>query len=108
MVGPLMGKTQGTEPHARVFISSGQNKESDEVAVASAVRDQLSEMGFDPYIAVQEQTFRGLKENIFRQYQSHATAALTRDPERSVKTEKPNFGTGEPLPQRLIFHSARK
>jgi hypothetical protein len=55
------------EPRARVFISCGQSKGSDEVSIASKIRDRLEELGFDPYIAVQEQTLRGLKENIFEQ-----------------------------------------
>lgn len=54
-------------PSARVFISCGQSKRSDEVATADAVAKRLRELGFDPYIAVQEQTLRGLKENIFEQ-----------------------------------------
>lgn len=53
--------------HARVFLSCGQNKNSDEVSTATAIADRLRGLGFDPYIAVQEQTLRGLKENIFGQ-----------------------------------------
>lgn len=52
---------------ARVFLSCGQNTNSNEVITAKAVADKLRELGFDPYIAVQEQTLRGLKENIFSQ-----------------------------------------
>jgi hypothetical protein len=55
------------EPRARVFISCGQSKHSDEVATASGVAARLRELGFDPYVAVQEQSLRGLKENIFEQ-----------------------------------------
>jgi len=55
------------EPRARVFISCGQSKQTDEVETASAIAARLRELGFDPYIAVQEQTLRGLKENIFEQ-----------------------------------------
>jgi hypothetical protein len=54
-------------PRARVFISCGQSKESDEVHVANAIKARLEELGFDPYIAVAEQTLRGLRENIFEQ-----------------------------------------
>jgi hypothetical protein len=54
-------------PRARVFISCGQSKQSDEVQTASAISDRLRELGFDPYIAVAEQTLRGLRENIFEQ-----------------------------------------
>jgi hypothetical protein len=54
-------------PRARVFISCGQSKESDEAQVASDIGARLRELGFDPYIAVAEQTLRGLKENVFEQ-----------------------------------------
>ena len=62
-----MAKDQREELRARVFISCGQSKRSDEVATAGEVARRLQELGFDPYIAVQEQTLRGLKENIFEQ-----------------------------------------
>src|SRR5438552_11625918 len=52
---------------ARVFISCGQSKHSDEVETAQKIARRLQELGFDPYIAVEEQTLRGLKENIFSQ-----------------------------------------
>lgn len=50
---------------ARVFISCGQTKDSDELTTAKQISYRLSELGFDPYIAVEEQTLRGLTENIF-------------------------------------------
>jgi hypothetical protein len=52
---------------ARVFISCGQTKDSDELETAQKIRERLQTLGFDPYIAVEEQTLSGLKENIFRQ-----------------------------------------
>ena len=52
-------------PRARVFISCGQNKETTEAVIATQLRDKLLQIGFDPYIAVAEQTLRGLKENVF-------------------------------------------
>ncbi len=52
---------------ARVFVSCGQSKESDENQIANLISDRLKELGFDPYVAVAEQTLRGLKENIFEQ-----------------------------------------
>lgn len=54
-------------PRARIFISCGQLKQTEEAQVAGAIRDRLRELGFDPYIAVAEQTLRGVKENIFEQ-----------------------------------------
>src|SRR5436190_19996924 len=54
-------------PRARIFISCGQSKESDEPQVAREIAVRLERLGFDPYIAVAEQTLRGVKENIFEQ-----------------------------------------
>lgn len=62
-----MPNIQQLERHARVFISCGQNKRSDEVEIASRIVQRLQNLGFDPYVAVDEQTLRGLKENIFAQ-----------------------------------------
>ncbi|MGD0468599.1 MAG: hypothetical protein ABSA54_09515 [Terriglobales bacterium] len=55
---------------ARVFVSCGQSKQSSELDTAEKIRVRLQELGFDPYIAVEEQTLRGLKENIFRQLET--------------------------------------
>jgi hypothetical protein len=55
------------KPCARVFISCGQNKDTNEASIAKEISERLLRLGFDPYIGVQEQTLRGLKENIFRQ-----------------------------------------
>ncbi len=52
---------------AKVFISCGQKKDTHEVEVAREIAKVLEELGFEPYMAVQEQTLRGLKENIFSQ-----------------------------------------
>ena len=37
---------------ARVFISCGQNKKTNEVMIAGQIREKLEKLGFDPYIAV--------------------------------------------------------
>jgi hypothetical protein len=50
---------------ARVFISCGQTRGSDEYATADAVARRLEELGFDAYVALQEQSLNGLRENIF-------------------------------------------
>jgi hypothetical protein len=50
---------------ARVFVSCGQSAGTDEVEVARQVAARLTALGFEPYVAVEEQTLRGLKENIF-------------------------------------------
>ncbi|MHC1635988.1 MAG: hypothetical protein ACXQTS_05140, partial [Candidatus Methanospirareceae archaeon] len=56
-------------PKARVFISCGQQKGTDEIEIAHRVAERLKEMDFDPYIAIEEQTLRGIKENIFKRLQ---------------------------------------
>jgi hypothetical protein len=50
---------------ARVFISCGQSKNSDEVQVAREIGNSLKRLGFDTYIAVDVQDVHGLRENIF-------------------------------------------
>ncbi len=55
---------------SRVFISCGQENGSDEPIIAGRIADQLRKMGFDPYVAIKEQSLRGVKENIFRQLET--------------------------------------
>jgi hypothetical protein len=54
-----------TEERARIFISCGQQKDTGEANIAQEICNMLSEKGYEPYVAVQEQTLSGLKENIF-------------------------------------------
>lgn len=51
---------------AQVFISSGQTKGSDEEYTVERIRNRLEQMGYSPYVAIQEHTAKGLKDNIFR------------------------------------------
>lgn len=50
---------------ARVFVSCGQNMQNDEIQLARRIGQLLESLGYDPYVAVAEQTLRGVKENIF-------------------------------------------
>lgn len=50
---------------ARVFISCGQRKETEESSIAKEIANKFEEMGFEPYVAVAEQSLKGVKENIF-------------------------------------------
>lgn len=52
---------------AKVFISCGQTRGSDEEEIAHRIAERLIQLGYDPYIAIEEQTLRGIKENIFYQ-----------------------------------------
>ena len=52
-------------PRARVFISCGQSKDSGERETAAAIARKLESLGFEPWIAVEEQTLNGIKEHIF-------------------------------------------
>ncbi len=51
---------------ARIFISCGQQKGANEVEIAHRIAERLQKMGFDPYIAVEQQSLEGLKESVFR------------------------------------------
>jgi hypothetical protein len=55
---------------ARIFISCGQNKDTDEARIASAIKIKAQSLGFDPYVAVDVQTLRGLRESIFAQLEN--------------------------------------
>jgi len=52
-------------PQARVFISFGPQKDPGEVEIAHKVAERLRNTGFEPYIGVEEQTLKGLKEHTF-------------------------------------------
>jgi len=54
---------------AKVFNSCGQASEA-ERHTAKAIGEELDRLGFDFYIAVEEVSLRGLKENIFEQLAS--------------------------------------
>jgi len=49
----------------RVFVSCGQSTDTDEFELANRIGRLLDSLGYDPYVAVAEQTLRGVKENIF-------------------------------------------
>jgi hypothetical protein len=53
------------ESQAMVFISCGQNRSSDELATAQAIAAALQLEGFATYIAVEQQTLAGVRDNIF-------------------------------------------
>src|ERR1700733_11674436 len=78
--------------HARVFISCGQAKGSDELYTAQKIAERLKEIGFDPYIAVEEQTLLGLTENIFprlRDYEYFVFVDFKREELRSTRRAGP-------------------
>jgi hypothetical protein len=52
---------------ARVFISCGQRADSGEAAVAAEIASVLSEAGFQPYVAIDHQSLRSIRENVFPQ-----------------------------------------
>ena len=52
-------------PRARIFISCGQSKDSDEAHIARAVAAKLRELDFEPWIAVDQQMLEGVKKHIF-------------------------------------------
>ena len=52
---------------ARVFISCGQRPE--ELDIAEDIATIVSQMNFEPYIARNQQTLKGVVENIFSKLQ---------------------------------------
>jgi hypothetical protein len=55
---------------ARVFISCGQRKNTGELTIVKQIADNLDKIGFEPYIAVEEQRLEGVKENIFKRLEN--------------------------------------
>jgi hypothetical protein len=49
---------------ARIFVSCGQKRDN-ELEVARQILRKLTDMGFDPYGAMEEQSLKGIRENIF-------------------------------------------
>ncbi len=58
------------ETKAKIFISCGQQKGSNEVEIVQSIKERLDRLGYDPYIAVEEQTLKGVKENILSQLET--------------------------------------
>jgi hypothetical protein len=58
------------EIRAKVFISCGQRKRTEEFETAQKIEAKLIELGFDPYIATEKQTLSGVKESIFPELES--------------------------------------
>jgi hypothetical protein len=50
----------------KIFISCGQKEDSVERNIAKQIEDKLIKLGFDTYLAFEQHTLRGLKENIFK------------------------------------------
>jgi len=50
----------------KIFISCGQKDGSIEKSIAKQIEDKLINLGFDTYLALEQHTLRGLKENIFK------------------------------------------
>jgi len=81
---------------SRVFISCGQRKDTEEIAIARQIADKLEEMDFEPYIAVGEQTLRGAKENIFKRLEeSEYFLFIDFKRERLFKTNEEFVDTGD-------------
>lgn len=58
------------EIRAKVFISCGQRKRTEEFETAQKIEAKLIELGFNPYIATEKQTLSGVKESIFPELES--------------------------------------
>ena len=81
------------ESRARVFISCWQQEGSDEAELARQIAEKLENMGFEPYMATEEQTLKGLKENIFQRLsESEYLIFIDYRRERLFELRYGNFG----------------
>jgi hypothetical protein len=53
------------EIRAKVFVSCGQSRKTEEFEIAQEIEAKLVELGFEPYVATAKQTLSGVKESIF-------------------------------------------
>lgn len=51
----------------RVFVSCGQKRGTSEVSIAHGIARSLKSLGFDPYVAVETQSLRGIIENVLQE-----------------------------------------
>ena len=58
-----INSTRPPDPRARIFISCGQKK-GIETQLANEIANRLTQRGFDPYVAVEEQVLKGFTQNI--------------------------------------------
>ena len=49
----------------QVFISCGQRHDSKEVEIANKIGDAIKELGFEPYVAIGDQSIKTVRNNIF-------------------------------------------
>ncbi len=73
---------------SRVFLSCGQQKDTEEVDIARAISQELIKLDFEPYVAVEEQTLKGVADNIFR-HLSHSEYVIFIDFKRDLITGGP-------------------
>jgi len=59
-----------TDLKSRIFISCGQKKDTPEVKIANQIKKKLIELGYDPYVAIEEQTTKGFKQNILKRLEN--------------------------------------
>lgn len=55
---------------AKIFLSCGQSKDTDEPGIAEKIAARIRQLGFDCYIAVIDQSLVGLRESIFSQIET--------------------------------------
>lgn len=83
---------------AKVFLSCGQSKSSDEPAIAEKISIAIRAMGFECYMAVAEQSLLGLRENIFTQLESCDYFVFV-----DFKREELGLGNGTPVYRGSLF-----
>jgi len=61
---------QDEAPKARVFISCGQKRGTDEIITAHKIGEALEKIGYKAYVALEQHNLGGLRENIFREIEN--------------------------------------
>lgn len=72
---------------AKVFISCGQ-RSGVELNTANNVADWLEKLGFEAYVALEQQSLKGLKENIFAELESSEYFVFIDFPREQLREER--------------------
>jgi hypothetical protein len=83
---------------AKIFLSCGQSKGTDEPELAEKIAIRIRELGFDCYIAVIDQSLIGLRESIFRQIETSEYFVFV-----DFKREKISAEGSEPICRGSLF-----
>jgi hypothetical protein len=100
---PIFAWYGGVAMKAKVFLSCGQSKVSEEPVVADKIADRIRDLGFECYMAVAEQSLLGLRENIFFHLQTADYLVFVDFKREELNVRRGNAQSTEPTFRGSLF-----